>query len=339
MSSKEMPQGLCNSPSTFQRLMELAFGDMNMSKLVLYLDDILVFSTTFEEHLLRLREVFERLTKYGLKLKGEKCELFQKQVSHLGHVVNADGVSVDPGKVERIQNWSVPVNGSELRSFLGLASYYRRFVPNFASITAPLYSLIGATKGKAGKPSNKTLLWTPAADKSFKTLKHLLSTSPVLAYPKFEKEFIVEVDASLQGLGACLLQADDQGRLHPVVFASRGLRGAEKNYQDFSSFKIELLALKWAVADKFREYLIGSKCTVLTDNNPLAYLQTAKLGATEQRWVSQLAPFNITIKYRSGKQNRCADALSRCPDNAVNISEVVAESERRFPCSGRSTFN
>ncbi|PIK56109.1 putative transposon Ty3-I Gag-Pol polyprotein [Apostichopus japonicus] len=138
MSSNRMPQGLCNSPSTFQRIMELIFGDLNLSEVILYLGDILVFSSTFGEHLERLEKVFERLQKYGLKLKGEKCDLFQREVKHLGHVVNADGVSVDPDKVDRIVNWPVPTNISELSSFLGLASYYRRFVPDFAKLASPL---------------------------------------------------------------------------------------------------------------------------------------------------------------------------------------------------------
>lgn len=160
-------------------------------------------------------------------------------------------MSVDPAKVERVRNWSIPSTGSEVRSFLGLISYYRRFIPGFATITAPLYALIGDQKGKAGKSPEQTFTWSCEADESFNQLKQLLSSVPVLVYPKFDREFVVEVDASLKGLGACLLQSDDDGKLHPVAYASRGLRGAEKNYHDFSSFKIELLALKWAIADKF----------------------------------------------------------------------------------------
>lgn len=314
-----MPQGLCNSPGTFQRVMEFILGDLNLRQLVLYLDDILVFATTLEEHLERLNIVFQRLIQHGLKLKGGKCCFFQSEVRHLGHVVSAEGVSVDPEKVERILNWPIPKTGTELSSFLGLASYYRRFVPGFAKIAAPLHEL-KCTGRKAGKPlrNSPNIVWSTQADEKFTTLKKLLSSAPVLNYPRFDKDFVVEVDASLQGLGACLMQEGDDRRLHPVAYASRGLRGAERNYPDFSSFKIELLGLKWAIAEKFREYLIGSKCKVLTDNNPLAHLQTANLGATEQRWVAQLAPFDLDIQYRSGRLNRCADALSRCPANAVN---------------------
>ena len=320
---ERMPQGLSNSPCTFQRVMETIFSDLNFTKLILYLDDILVFSKTLEDHLSTLDEVFTRLTKHGLKLKGEKCSLFKKEVAHLGHIVGADGVRVDPDKVERIRNWPTPANMAELSSFLGLASYYRRFVPDFAKLAAPLHSLTATGTSKKGKKkkssstrtSSTGFKWTDEAQQAFQYLKERLCTTPVLTYPKFDREFFLEVDASLKGLGACLSQADENGHRHPIAYASRSLRGAEKRYPDFSSFKIELLALKWAVVEKFKGYLMGAKCTVFTDNNPLSHLQTAQLGATEQRWVAQLAPFELDIKYRPGRLNRCADALSRYPES------------------------
>ena len=326
---ERMPQGLCNSPSTFQRIMEAIFSDMNLNRLILYLDDILVFSKTFEEHLATLKEVFTRLTNHGLKLKGGKCQFFQKEVGHLGHIVGEEGVRVDPEKVEKIAKWPAPKNSSELSSFLGLASYYRRFVPDFAKIAGPLHALTGKRlprksgkkKATPGDAKNEGFIWSKEADEAFQALKEKLSSTPVLAYPRFGEEFVLEVDASLKGLGACLSQADDDGHLHPIAYASRGLRGAERRYPDFSSFKIEFLALKWAVVEKFKGYLMGAKCIVFTDNNPLAHLQTAHLGATEQRWAAQLASFNLEIRYRPGKLNRCADALSRYP--GMEESEVT----------------
>ncbi len=135
----------------------------------------------------------------------------------------------------------------------------------------------------------------------------------MLAYQCFELDFVLETDASTKGLGACLCQADEDGKLHPVAYASRGLRGAERNYADSSSFKLEFLALKWAVSEKFRDYLLGHHTIVWTDHNPLAHVQTAKLGATAQCWMTQLAPFDLEIKYRTGMSNKCADALSRYP--------------------------
>ena len=220
-----LPQGLCNSPSTFQRIMEFIFGDMNLSELVLYLDDVLVFSKSFTEHLERLDKVLDRLEHHGLKLKGTKCKLFQKSVSHLGHIVSDKGISVDQGKIERVRDWQIPKSIAQLRSFLGLASYYRRYVRNFAKIAAPLHALSGKTLEKVGNEG--TLVWNSEADTAFQTLKNTLCETPVLAYPQFDRDFVLEIEASLQGLGACLSQYDESG--------------------DLSSFKLELLALKWAV--------------------------------------------------------------------------------------------
>jgi transposase InsO family protein len=167
----------------------------------------------------------------------------------------------------------------------------------------------------AGKPGTQRLEWNTEADNAFSSLKQLLTSAPVLIFPNFANDFILEVDASLSGLGACLGQISSDEMLHPISFASRGLRGAERQYPDYSSFKLELLALKWAVADKYCDYLLGAHTIVYTDNNPLAHLETAKLGATEQRWIAKLAPFDMEIRYRTGRSNKCADALSRCPAN------------------------
>ena len=316
-----MPFGLANAPGTFQRVMEQCLGDMNLSELLIYLDDILVYSSTVEEHLQRLDKVFTKLRDFGLKIKGKKCSLFRCEVNYLGHVINAQGIGVDRDKIQRIQDWPVPKGSEELRSFLGLASYYRRFVKGFATIAAPLHALLPPVK--KGKPRAVAgIAWNANAHAAFEELKQVLVQAPVLVYPDFRRPFVLEVDASLKGLGACLAQRDQEGRLHPVAYASRGLRGAESKYPDYSSFKLELLGLKWAVVDKFRDYLIGGTFTVLTDNNPLSHLKTAKLGASEMRWAAQLAAFNLDIEYRSGASNRCADALSRHPGNCS--SEVIA---------------
>ena len=310
-----MPQGLTNSPSTFQRTMEFILGDLNLSQIILYLDDILIFSTTMEEHLERLDCVLTRLNRFGLKVKGKKCQLFRDSVNYLGHVVSASGVAVDQEKIEKVRDWPVPNTSTEVSSFLGLASYYRRFVPGFSKIAGPLHEVTGGKKGKAG---NHTFKWGEEQQNGFQELKAALTSAPVLAYPRFDRPFEMEVDASFRGLGACLLQKDDNGKLHPIAYASRTLRGAERNYPNLSSFKIELLALKWAVTEKFGPYIAGSHCIVWTDHNPLAHLKSAKLGATEMRWVAQLASYDIEIKYRPGRTNKCADALSRRPEMPEN---------------------
>ncbi|KAL7825810.1 hypothetical protein SRHO_G00335480 [Serrasalmus rhombeus] len=320
-----MPFGLCNAPSTFQRLMQRLFGDQQCQSLLLYLDDIVVFSSSVSQHIQRLEVVLDRLQREGLKAKLEKCAFFQQEVSYLGHVISAKGVSTDPAKVEAVAQWRRPQTVSELRSFLGFASYYRRFVEGFAQLAGPLHRLVAklaGTKSKKGSGQTVGEAWTPECEQSFEALRAKLVSTPVLAYADFSRPFILEVDASYSGLGAVLSQEQD-GRLRPVAYASRGLRPTERNMTNYSSMKLEFLALKWAMTEKFREYLLGHRCVVFTDNNPLSYLQTAKLGAMEHRWAAQLAAFNFEIKYRSGRINRNADALSRQYAPGSNWTEQI----------------
>lgn len=240
----------------------------------------------------------------------------------MGHVISCQGVSTDPSKVEAVANWQRPTTASELRSFLGFASYYRRFVEGFAKLAAPLHRLVAQLAGsKSRKPAGYAMsqAWTDECEDSFEGLKHRLISAPVLAYADFTRPFILEVDASHSGLGAVLSQEQD-GRVRPVAYASRGLRPTERNMNNYSSMKLEFLVLKWALTEKFREYLLGNKCLVYTDNNLLSHLMTAKLGATEQRWAAQLASFDFELKYRSGKSNSNADALSR--QQGPGLSEV-----------------
>lgn len=308
-----MPFGLCNAPSTFQRLMQRMFGDQQGQSLLLYLDDIVIYSSSVEQHLQRLEMVLGRLQKEGLKAKLEKCAFFQQEVGYLGHVISSQGVSTDPKKIEAVANWRRPSQVSELRSFLGFASYYRRFVSGFAKLAGPLHQLVAELAGtKPRKGSGQALgaAWTPQCEESFEALKSRLVSAPVLAYADFSRPFILEIDASYSGLGAVLSQETDSG-IRPVAYASRGLRPTERNMSNYSSMKLEFLGLKWAMTEKFREYLLGHKCIVFTDNNPLSYLQSSKLGATEHRWAAQLASFDFDIKYWSSRSNRNADALSR----------------------------
>ena len=329
-----MPFGLSNAPATFQRLMESVMGDLNFNTLLLYLDDILVFSKTYEEHLQRLEVVLQRLRQHGLKIKPSKCHFLRKECHYLGHVVSSSGVSTDPGKTKAINNWPRPKSEKELRSFLGLAGYYRRFVKHFSKVAAPLHALLskeGCQKGrKRHRPTIQQQqafmeLWSPECSLAFQELKRRLTSPPVLGYPDFTRPLIVETDASLDGLGAVLSQDQEAGRV-VIGYASRSLRPAEKNMDNYSSMKLELLALKWAVTEKFREYLIGAEFVVYTDNNPLSYLKSAKLGATEMRWASQLSQFNFQIKYRSGKANANADALSRQGTHAEETLQEVTQS-------------
>ena len=300
--SVRMPFGLSNSPATFSRLMSHVFREEILAILMVYLDDIIVFSETHSDHLDRLDKVFSRLREHGLKLKAEKCFLFRERVRFLGHVISAKGVETDPDKIRVVKEWPRPSTSKELRSFLGFSSYYRRFVPKFAHIAAPLHGLVAHLTGSSKQSKKQNISigseWTAEHEEAFETLKSKLTEAPVLGYPDFSKPFILETHASVRGLGAVLSQQQG-GLVRVICYASRGLRGTEKRSSGYSSRKLELLALKWAIAGKFRDYLEGASFIVCTDNNPLSYLMTkTRLPALEQRWANELASFNFTIKYR-----------------------------------------
>lgn len=245
----------------------------------------------------------------------EKCHFLQPEVKFLGHVVSAQGVSTDPEKVDAVRQWPVPNTLKELRSFLGFCSYYRRFIEGFSKVAGPLHDVVNicVRQGRVAQ-ANKLFKdsWTTECQQAFDHLKEKLTCAPTLGYADFTLPFILETDASNLGLGAVLYQ-QQEGRKTVIAYASRRLRGAERNDRNYSSMKLELLALKWAVVEKFRSYLLGSKFTILTDNNPLCHLNTAKLGAIEQRWAAQLAVFDFKVQYRPGRCNTAADALSRRP--------------------------
>ncbi|GFS19132.1 Pol polyprotein [Elysia marginata] len=306
---KRLPFGLANAPAHFSRLMQKIMSDHLFQILIVYLDDLLVFSPSFEEHISRLQKVFDRLREVNLKLNPDKCFLGRPSVSFLGHILTRDGLKTDPGKITAIRNFPQPTRVRDVRAFLGLAGYYRRFVKDFARLAKPLHQLLATPQGRTRNPP---IEWTPECEESFDSIKTALTTAPVLGYADFQKPFILEIDASHHGLGAVLSQKQD-GKLKVIAYASRGLRKNERNMQNYSSMKLEMLALKWAVVDKFRGYLLGAEFTVFTDNNPLSHLKTAKLGALEQRWEGELAAFNFEVRYKSGKHNINADALSRYP--------------------------
>ena len=326
-----MPFGISNAPATFQRLMTKIFRNDILRILIVYLDDIVIYSENFEDHLQSLDLVFGKLQEHGLKLKPEKCELFKSEVKYLGHILSKEGLKTDPDKTVAVKDWSRPHTLQELRRFLGFSSYYRRFVSDFAKIAAPLHNLVGlVAKQNKGKKASISKLWSESHEEAFLTLKEKLTTTPVLAYPDFSSSFILETDASSQGFGAILSQVQN-GKQRVIAYASRGLRDSERKIDDFSSMKLELMAMVWAIGDKFRDYLQISPFVVITDNNPLSYFMSkAKLTATEQRWAATLARFNFTIQYRSGKQNKGADALSRqerrsWDDSCSQPSELLAQ--------------
>lgn len=307
-----MPFGLCNAPATFQRLMQRCLGGQLMESTLVYLDDVIVYSPDFESHLQHLEKVFQAMEKYGLKLQPDKCHLLRREVKFLGHCVSSAGVAVDPEKVSAVREWKAPKTVRQVRSFLGFVGYYRRFIKDFSKIARPLNHLLagmGRPRGR-GSPS---IAWDSECETAFRRLKQELLQAPILAYADFNQPFVLYTDASNLGLGAVLAQRQE-GVERVIAYASRSLHPAEKNDANYSSFKLELLALKWALSEKFKNYLWGAKVQVVTDNNPLVHLQTAKLGAVEQRWVAQLANYDYQLQYRPGKEHVNADALSRLPE-------------------------
>ena len=308
-----MPFGLTNAPATFQRLMEYCLRDLNYKTCVVYMDDVVVFARNFDEMLVRLQEVFSRLCQYGLKLKPAKCQLFQTRIRCLGHVVSAEGIEPDPDKTAPLREWlnSPPKSAKELQTFLGFAGYYRSFVKNFSKIAEPLRRLLVSGPDKKRKQHPRpSFTWTNECQRAFETLISRLTSSPILGYPNFELPFILHIDASGEGLGAALYQTNND-KLHVIAYGSRALTTAERNY---SAYRREFLALKWGITEKFRDYLYGTKCYVVTDSNPLTYLvSSAKLSPSDHRWLSALAPFDFTITYRKGKSHGDADGLSRIP--------------------------
>ena len=299
-----MPFGLCNAPATFERLMEQGLRGLPLDVCLIYLDDILVPGKSFDDQLNNLHVVFQRLRQANLKLAPEKCTLFQSEVHYLGHIVREEGVSTDPAKVQAIQSWSRPSNRKELKGFVGLCSYYRRFVPRFAEIAHPLHSL---TKGDGtGKAA---FAWIQDIEEAFTKLKRMLTAAPVLGYPNEHGQFIIDSDASNHGLGAVLSQVQG-GQERVIAYYSRALTQSEIHY---CATRKELLAVVQAVKH-FHPYLYRRKFTVRTDHAALQWLLNFKHPEGQlARWIGFLQIYDFTIEHRPGILHGNADALSQRP--------------------------
>ena len=298
-----LPFGLTNAPATFMHLMQHLFQKHLDSFVIIYLDDILIYSPEEATHRKHVRIVLDILRQNKLFAKLSKCEFFKSSLSFLGHVVSANGVSMEPDKIEAISKWPPPANVKEVRAFLGLAGYYRNFVAQFSAISTPITSLL---------QKDQPFVWSTEQQLAFDKLKHAITSAPVLILPERDgtRPYVIATDASGFAVGATLMQDQGSG-LQPLAFMSKKMLDAERNYPVHEQ---ELLAI--VVALKAWEHLIGTReCIIKTDHDSLKYLKSQpKLTARQQRWQEFLSRFNLSIEYTPGKTNVVADALSRRPD-------------------------
>lgn len=301
---KSMPMGLTNAPATFQRVMELVLRGLPWHICMVYLDDILIYSRSFEAHLSALEEVFTRIGTAGLRLNARKCNLARDHVVFLGHVISAVGLRPDPRNTDKVKTWPVPRSATEVRAFLGLCSYYRRFVRSFAQRAAPLNHLTG---------KDIQFQWTADCQEAFEFLRDALCAEPIMSHPDFTQRFTLCTDASQVAVGAVLAQEVD-GLEKVVAYASHSLTAAERRW---STYDRELWAIVWAVRS-FRHYLGLLPFTIVTDHRPLLGLRRLPIDndrtGRRSRWALELDPYDWVIVHKSGAQHTNADALSRRPD-------------------------
>ncbi len=300
-----MPFGLSNSPAVFQALVNDVLRDMVDQFIYVYLDDILIFSSSLQEHVQHVRRVLQRLLENGLFVKAEKCAFHAQSVPFLGFIVSPEGVRMDPDRVKAVVNWPTPDSRKALLRFLGFANFYRRFIRNFSQLAAPLTALTS---------TKMTFRWSNAAEAAFTKLRGRFVSAPILRAPDPTRQFVVEVDASEVGVGAVLSQrATSDDKVHPCAFFSHRLSPAERNYDIGNR---ELLAVKLTL-EEWRHWLEGSGVpfVVWTDHKNLEYIQSAKrLNSRQARWALFFGRFDFSISYRPGSKNIKPDALSRIFD-------------------------
>ncbi|MDD9817374.1 MAG: RNase H-like domain-containing protein [Gammaproteobacteria bacterium] len=303
---KVMPFGLCNAPATFERLMEQVLAGLPLSIALVYLDDILVPGHSFSHQLSNLRKVFERLRAAKLKLSPKKCLLFRREVKYLGHMVSKNGITPDPDKAEAVMSWPTPMSATEVKSFLGLCSYYRRFIPHFSNIAHPLHQCA----------STAPFCWTAESEHAFQRLKMSLTQAPVLTYPDPGALFILDTDASGTGIGAVLSQVScpehysDPEQERVVAYYSCTLSRAERQY---CVTRKELLAVVKAIKH-FHIYLYGRKFLLRTDHSALQWLLSFRQPEGQvARWLERLQQYDFSVEHRAGNRHGNADALSRRP--------------------------
>jgi transposase InsO family protein len=297
-----MPFGLCNAPSTFQRMMDRIIKPEYRSFIQTYIDDIILYSKTFSEHIKHISVLHQILRENKLTVKLSKCHFSQNSVKFLGHVLSEGIIKPNPEKIEAIEKWQLPKDSSAVRSFLGAVGWYRKFIPHFAELAVPLIKL---TK------KNVVFKFDNECEKSFEILRKALITEPVLKQADINKDYMLETDASDKAISAVLLQEDSNGDKHPIAYASKTLNPAQINY---STSEKECLALVWGL-EHFNSYIEGHSFTCLTDHRALTYLIGSKESNNQRltRWILRLQPYNLKVKYVKGTDNNTADLLSR-PD-------------------------
>jgi hypothetical protein len=314
-----MPFGLCGGPSSFQRMMEIVRKELSAAFFV-YLDDVILASLDEEQHLQDIDSFLKIIIKFGLKLRIDKCNFGRSEIKYLGYLISEAGVRPDPRNIAAVQKFEKPKTITQLRSFLGAVSYFRRFIRNFAGILVPLYEL---TRDN-GTDINK---WSDVHDKAFKTVITALTTAPVLASPKFGEPFIIESDASKIAVGGCLLQVQADGLEHPILFVSRKLNKHEAKYPSVES---EALGMIFCLKE-FRPYIEGNQqTTVRTDNSALRSLfKRRDLEGRLAKYQLVIQEYNINIEYKKGKDNVFSDYLSRypAPINQINIENTISDLE------------
>lgn len=312
-----MPFGLCNSAQQLQRLIDRLFDPSIEQNIFTYLDDLIIVNSTFESHIETLLKVFEILKSANLMVNVAKCKFCKASLSFLGYIVDRNGLHTNPDKVKAIVEYPKPKNTTEIKRFLGIASWYRRFIRDFAEITAPITELI------KGKQKRQSISWTDNANRSFEEIKTRLIMAPVLASPDFSKPFTISCDASNFALGAVLTQGEGENE-KVIAYASRTLTKAERNY---TTTELELLSIVTAVS-KFRCYVEGVKFKVITDHSSLLWLKRLQNPSGRlARWAVHLSQYDFDIEYRSGKLNVLADGLSRI---TVNVESLGTESDKWY---------
>jgi transposase InsO family protein len=317
---KRMPFGIAAAPATFQELMVKVLGDLNWKEAVVYLDDILIFAKDKKEHLQRVKNVFQKIKESGLKINPEKCQFLVEKTKFLGYVISKDGIETDKTKIDAINKFQNPSCIKHLRSFLGLTNYYRKFIKDYARYSKVL-------EGLCGKNKDKKIMWTPECDEAFQKLKDKMVKTPILAYPDFNKDFILDTDASFDTIGAVLSQKDEYGRERVIAYGSHKMNKHELGY---CITRKELLAIYY-FTQHFKHFLYGKRFLLRTDHKAITFMMTTKNPITPQfqTWINFLSSLDMKMEFRKGEKHSNADAMSRNSSELCSQCQTMHEEAKK----------